>query len=151
MSVEQLGQVKNEIRTIELPEDEVKKWWSKDEWKCFVQEFQERHPPVKQLEKEAPKASDSVSAAVPVKRKLEVDISKHLRDGGSAPGGVKVAQVQIINARFPADVKSQDLPTLVVSDGGPYVENATEHPVTCLTFLCIDWCSNLCCNLVLFV
>ena len=124
-------QVNGEISTIEIPEAEVKKWWGKDEWRVFVQDFQDRHPTVKKLEKATPKSSGTTPSTTPVprKRSLEVDYSQCVVVEDDAPGSATIKDVGILNARFPADKKSNDLPSLVVSDAGPYIKNSTGFTV----------------------
>ena len=123
-----------EICTIEIPEAEVKKWWGKEEWRVFVQDFQDRHPSVKKLEKETPKASSvgktgGFTTPTPKKRCLEVDYSGSVVAEADAPGNAKIKEVGILNARFPPEKKSADLPSLVVSDAGPYIQNSTGFAV----------------------
>jgi hypothetical protein len=134
--------VNGTISTIELPEAEVKRWWARDEWRGFVQDFQERHPTAKTMEKNQPKKDTAQGGSTgvlvpPRKRQALVDISKHLVDEGCAPGSTKLCTVQVINGRFGADVKSAEYPTLVVSDGGPYVHNSTGHEAF---WMIIDHC-----------
>ena len=140
-------EVGGEICTVELPETEVKKWWEKDDWKVFVQEFQERHPTAKTIAKDMPKKETSPTTSstlvkVPRKRQADVDLTKHVVDEGCAPGQTKICTVPIINGRFPTNVKCQDLPVLVVSDGGPYVLNSTGHPVPYPTYVCLHLQAN---------
>lgn len=125
-------QVNDQICTVELPEAEVKKWWAKNEWRVFVQEFQERHPSAKQMAKDMPKTPGPGAAGVLIpsrKRHADYDMTKDLVDVGSEPGSVKIKSVHIMNCRLPTDAKSKAFPTLVVSDGGPYIQHDTENPV----------------------
>ncbi|CAK8998958.1 unnamed protein product [Durusdinium trenchii] len=92
------GKVNGEISTIEIPEAEVKKWWGKDEWRVFVQDFQDRHPTVKKLEKATPKSSGTTPSTTPVprKRSLEVDYSQCVVVEDDAPGSVTIANGSVL-------------------------------------------------------
>ena len=65
----------------------------------------------------------------PKKRSLEVDYSGSVVGEADAPGNTKIKEVGVLNARFPADKKSSDLPSLAVSDAGPYIRNSTGFTV----------------------
>lgn len=95
-----------------------------------MQEFKERHPTAKTLEKNAPKPDEKLTlgaTVTPAKRSSPpLDVSKFIV---TEEPGTKIAEVGILNGRFPVGVKVAELPSLVVSDAGPYIKNSTGHMV----------------------
>lgn len=125
-------QVSGEVQTIEIPDETIKKWWPRDDFKTFVQDFKERHPLVKDLAKKkagSEGAGDKLVVA-PLKRAAPVDFSGQVVDVANAPSGTVLAEVPMMTFRFPPDVKGADPPQLVVTDQGPFIRNTSGHPVT---------------------
>ena len=132
-------QADGEICTIELPDNIIKQWGDKDEFKVWHEDFLLRNPPASTLASSGnshPKAS-----ATPVvssrKRPLPMDMSQFLTPLENFKADDEIlCEAPIVNAR--AAAKLTTMPVLVVSKaGGPYIKNETGNEVFQLIVVCI--------------
>ena len=120
----------NEIVTIEIPDQIVKQWEGKPDFKSWHEDFLIKHPPAVTFKGKASTMESTAAGSsliTPKKRKLPVDISDSIIAIESFPEAeALLVEVPLVNAR--AGTKLTTMPILGVGEkSGPFVKNDTGH------------------------
>jgi hypothetical protein len=124
--------VDGNVVTLELPDSLIKQWWDRPEFKLFVEDFQLKHPLAKTFKQsKGNKGGGSGTQKTPAKRKIADDLSKYILPIEDEPGQTKVAEVSLVNVRLGGGASG--LPTLVITEAGPFIKNVCGKVVTLLS------------------